>query len=147
MSEIVIDDVDVYAKLVLEAIAGGNAALGISAGLVVLMNLLRWALGKAGDKSPAWLRTIASNPIVLWALPTVMSAAAALVTSLVAGVPVTLGLVLKAVLVGLSANGLFNGKKKLDEVRAPKDNIEAAAMLEASLKPEEPKPGQKGPQP
>ena len=119
------------ATALLEAITKGDAALGVPVGLVILVHALRWAGGKFEGKWPK-LDAVLNNPVVLWAMPTLLSAAGAVITSVTAGAPVTLALILKAVMIGLSANGLFNGAKKIDEARGAAA-IEAAKIVNREL--------------
>lgn len=108
----VADDPTHLAVVLLGAIQAGHWGLVVSAALVLVVALLR-RFGRGLPK----VGPLLDHPVVAWALPTVASVGGALVTALVAGSPVSVGLVLSAVVTGLGANALYVGGKKVAEAR------------------------------
>lgn len=111
------------ALVLLGAIQSGHWGLVVSAALVLVVALLR-RFGRGLPK----VGPLLDHPVVAWLLPTLASIGGAVVTALVAGTPVSLGLVLSAVVTGLGANALYVGGKKVAEAREAGAN--AAATVE-----------------
>jgi len=99
--------VDLIAK-----IRGGHYGVAVAMGIVGVTQAVR----RFGSKIP-FLKKPLENPIVLWALPTAGSLAAMVVTSLTAGVPIDVGMIVMAVMEGLTAVGLYVGMKKIAEAK------------------------------
>lgn len=108
------DDPHRLALVVLDGVQRGQWGLVVSAVLVGLIFVLR----RFGKQLVPALAGFLDHPIVAWALPSTASILGAVVTALVAGTPVSVGLVLSAVITGLTANGLFNGLKQVQEAKA-----------------------------
>lgn len=114
--------VDLIAK-----IRGGHYGVAVAMGIVGVTQVVR----RFGAKIP-FLKKPLENPIVLWALPTAGSLAAMVITTLTAGVPIDLGMIVTAIMEGLTAVGLYVGMKKIAE--AKEAGKTAAAAVET--KPE-----------
>lgn len=108
------DDFAQLARVLLESITAGNWGLVAAAAVVLVIYLVR-RFGKA--VWPASSKVL-DQPVVAWALPSVAAVLAAIISAMVGGVPISVGLVLKATLEGLAANGLFVGAKKVAEAKA-----------------------------
>lgn len=106
------DDPARLAVTLLTAVQSGQWGLVVSVALVLVVALVR-RFGRGLPK----VGPLLDHPVVAWLLPTVASVGGALVTSLVAGAPVSIGLVLSAVVTGLGANALYVGGKKVAEAR------------------------------
>ena len=117
------EDLGHLASTLIGAIQSGNWGIVVAAALVLLVSLVR----RFGSKVP-FLQKPLSHPVVLWALPTVGSVAGAILTALASGTPLTVGLVLTAIMQGLAAVGLYVGAKKVGEAR---DAGNAAAGADA----------------
>ena len=124
-----IASIDGVAKLVLDAIANKN--YGLLAAVVVSIatfGLRKWPW--LGAKVP-FLKTKLGGIL----LPLVGSIAGALATSLAAGQPITVGLVVKAVTVGVTASGAWAIFKNAME--HANDDKAAEAGAAAAVKPED----------
>ena len=106
------EDLGHLASTLIGAIQSGNWGIVVAAALVLLVSLVR----RFGSKVP-FLQKPLAHPVVLWALPTVGSVAGAILTALASGTPLTVGLVLTAIMQGLAAVGLYVGAKKVGEAR------------------------------
>lgn len=98
------------AQAVLEAGTGHQWPLAIALALVLVVSLLR-RFGRGLPYVGAYL----DHPLVAFLLPSLAAILGALVTSLAAGQPLSLGVVLSALMTGLASNGLFVGGKKVAE--------------------------------
>jgi hypothetical protein len=102
------------AATLLNGITHGSWGIVASAAIVLVVALVR-RFGKALIPAAA---PFLDHPVVAWLLPTLAAIAGALLAALGAGQTVSIGLVLSAVVTGLSANGLFVGVKKAQEAAA-----------------------------
>lgn len=114
--------VDLIAK-----IRGGHYGVAVAMGIVGVTQVVR----RFGSKI-SFLKKPLENPIVLWALPTAGSLAAMVITTLTAGVPIDLGMIVTAIMEGLTAVGLYVGLKKIAEAK----EIGTAAAAAVDTKPE-----------
>lgn len=103
--------------VILSALSGGQYALLGAAALLLLVLAAR----KGGAKLIPWLGTPRGGAVLALALAGLTS----LVARLSAGVPFSLGLVLEAVVVALSASGLWSVSKNLATKPAPVANADA----------------------
>lgn len=101
------DSLEGLAQLVLEAFTNKNWALLAVAGIMLLVFVAR----KYGSAKWPWLAT----PKAAIYMAFILSVGGAIATSLVAGQAITLALVVKAVLAGLGAMGLWSGTKTMAE--------------------------------
>lgn len=116
-----VDNFDAILRLVVDGVSTGQPASVVVPGLLVLLvHLLRMGVGAFGERFPK-LQAVFSHPFALWLLPTLVSVAGAILTVTVAGLPVTVAVVVKAVLLGLAANGTFNGIRKAQEALPTKE--------------------------
>lgn len=106
------DDLAKLAATLIDGVSKGHWGLVVSVVLVLIVSLVR----RFGRNIPK-VGPLLDHPIVAWALPTVASVGGALVTSLVAGSTVSVGLVLSAIVTGLTSNALYVGGKKVAEAR------------------------------
>jgi hypothetical protein len=97
--------------VLLSALSGGQYALLGAAALLLLVLVAR----KGGAKVVPWLGTPRGGAVLALALAGLTS----LVARLSAGAPLSLGLFLEAVVVALSASGLWSTGKALVEKSAP----------------------------
>lgn len=107
------DDLGSLAELLLQALTGRNWPLLASLAIVLLVALVR----RLGSAVPL-LEPVLAHPVVAWLLPTLAAVGATLIAALQSGTPISLSLMLNALVTALAANGLFNGSKKLAEARA-----------------------------
>lgn len=107
------DDPHRLAMVVLDGVQRGQWGLVVSAVLVGLIFVLR----RFGKQLVPALSGFLDHPIVAWALPSAASVLGAVLTALVAGTPVSVGLVLSAIITGLTANGLFSGLKQVQAAK------------------------------
>lgn len=124
---------------ILDAIQHKNWGALVSLLVIAIVFGLRYFADKLPGKASEWL----NHPVVAWALPSIISTAGALATSLLAGTGFSLPLLISAVSKGLMANALYVGAKKVAEAReisaAKAAAVETKADAVAVLK-EEPKP-------
>ena len=108
----------------LNAINNKQWGLAVSLGIVALVWVFRWALARLADPelpataSDTWLIRFSRwihEPFVSWLLPSLGAVAGTVAMALMKDQPLTLGLVLSALVTGLTANGVFNGTTKLKE--------------------------------
>lgn len=106
---------DPLVQVVVDLIAyvrSGHYGLAIALAIVGVTQAVR----RFGSKIP-FLKKPLENPIVLWALPTAGSLAAMAITTLTAGVPIDVGMIVMAIMEGLAAVGLYVGMKKIAEAK------------------------------
>lgn len=121
---------DPLAQLLVDLIGrirSGHYGVAIALGIVGVTQVVR----RFGSKIP-FLEKPLQNPVVLWALPTAGSLAAMVVTTLTAGVPIDFGMIVTAVMEGLTAVGLYVGMKKIAEAK----EVGKAAGAAVDTKPE-----------
>lgn len=106
------DDPARLALVLLDGVQRGQWGLVVSGVLVLVVFVLR-RFGKGIPK----VGPLLEHPVVAWTLPTIAAVLGAVMTSLVAGTPVSVGLVLSAIITGLTANGLYNGAKQAREAK------------------------------
>lgn len=130
---------DPLVQLLVDLIArirGGHYGVAVALGIVGVTQVVR----RFGSKI-SFLKGPLENPVVLWALPTAGSLAAMVVTTLTAGVPIDVGMIVTAIMEGLSAVGLFVGMKKIAEAKeagktaADQVNTKAEAISELQKSP------------
>jgi len=132
---------DPLVQLLVDLIAhirGGHYGVAVALGIVGVTQVVR----RFGSKI-SFLKGPLENPVVLWALPTAGSLAAMVVTTLTAGVPIDVGMIVTAIMEGLAAVGLYVGAKKIAEAK----EAGAAAADQVSTKAEAIAELQKSPAP
>lgn len=115
--------------------------VGAFAIVVAILLVLSRLLVRFGKRLPGKLGELATHPVVSWVLPPVLSVCGALFTALAAGAPVTVGLVVGAVLAGMTAAGTGNREAVLEHAVKKGEVARAsvtdkAAALEALAKAE-----------
>ena len=109
------DDPAQQAQMIIDAIAHKQWWMVASVGVLFVTWAIRNPLASLSPKLQAALQ----NPIVSWALPTVVATAGAVTTTLVAGQPLNFGTLAPEILkVAFGAIGLYMGAKKVAEARA-----------------------------
>lgn len=119
-------------------VATGKVVGAFAVVVAILLGLSR-LLQRFGKKLPGKAGELATHPVVAWVLPILLSVLGALFTALAAGAPVTVGLVVGAVLAGMAAAGTGNKQQVLDHAVAKGEVARAsvtdkAAALEALAK-------------
>lgn len=116
-------DLATFARLLLEAVQSGRWGIVASLVVVGLVFLLR----TYGAKLWPALGGKVAPPV----LAIVGSVAGAILTALVAGQPITAGLVLQALLVGFGGIGVFSAQKNILQARAAGKAAAAAVLTPA----------------
>lgn len=103
--------IESLATALLNAIAGGNWTLAAVLGLLLLV----WGVRKYGERiHPAF-----GKPKVAPVLAVALSVLATIATAVVAGAPITVGLLIKGLLVALGAMGAWSGAQTLARPAPP----------------------------
>ncbi len=124
------------ALVLLDGINGSNWGIVVSAVLVGLV----WALRRFGKQLVPALAPFLDHPVVAWTLPSLAAILGAILTSLVAGTPISVGLVVTAIITGLTANGMFNGMRQVAQAKGAKAAGEVDTKAEAVNVLKGPKP-------
>jgi hypothetical protein len=97
-------------QMIQAAISGGKGSLVAVLGLILAVLVLRKVVAPANAKLQAFLL----NPVVSWALPSVLAVLVTVATGL-AESTLTLATVVGSILNALLANALYNGAMKVKE--------------------------------